>query len=247
MRITTHSQLMDLLDGLYADGADRTSGGAAAFWDDLLAQPDHPLGRDLPDSSLVWWRDAGALGPGAGRTALDIGCGLGRNSRWLAQQGFAVTGVDVSPYAVTEAARRSPAPGTAYVLGDFLREPVAGGPFDLVYDSGCFHHLAPHRRISYLASLDKVLAPGGLFGICTFTAGRMGTSAPDSDLLLGRSLEGGVGYSIGELHEMFSCLEPLDARPLPDQHEVDEPVFTHDFLQVALFRRPPPPTQEHDG
>lgn len=237
MRVTTHDQLMELLDGLYAGGADRTSADAADFWDTLLLQEDHPLHCDLPDAGLGVWLAEGLLGDRPHRTALDVGCGLGRNSRWLAAQGFTVTGVDIAPRVIEEAARRSQGQDTVYVQRDFVREEVAGAPFDLVYDSGCFHHLAPHRRISYMAALEAALRPGGLFGICTFGAGRMGTDASDADLLSQGSLEGGVGYTLDELGEMFSWLEALDARPMPAQGAAGEPAFTHDFLNVALFRR----------
>ena len=238
MRVTTYAQPMELLDGLYAAGADRTSRDAAPFWDGLLQQDDHPLHSDLPDAGLLAWRDAGLLGGnGSGRRALDVGCGLGRNSRWLAAQGFAVTGIDIAPYAVQEAARRSSGLETTYREVDFVREPVPGGPFDLVYDSGCFHHLAPHRRISYMESLRECLSPQGLFGICTFTAGRMGTTASDEELLLQRGLEGGVAYSLDELREMFAWLEVVDARLMPPPHEHADATFSHDFLQVALFRK----------
>ena len=237
MRVTTHVQLMELLDGLYAEGADRTSRDAAGFWDVLLLQEDHPLNSDLPDAALVAWKADGLLGDRPGRTALDVGCGLGRNSRWLAAQGFTVTGVDIAPQLIEEAAGRSQVQPAAYVQRDFVRENVTGAPFDLVYDSGCFHHLAPHRRISYMEALESCLTPGGLFGICTFAAGRMGSDAADRQLLQQGTLEGGVGYTLDELREMFSWLEVLDARPMPAQKTCEEPVFTHDFLNVALFRR----------
>lgn len=237
MRVTTYAQLMDLLDGLYAGGADRTSRDAAAFWDDLLERPDHPLHTDLPDACLLAWQGAGLLGgSGERRRALDVGCGLGRNSRWLVSQGFTVTGVDIAPYAVQEASRRSSGLEATFLEVDFVREPVPAAPFDLVYDSGCFHHLAPHRRISYMEALRESLTPSGLFGICTFAAGRMGTTASDEDLLLRRGLEGGVGYTLDELQEMFSWLDVVDARLMPPPHDQAEDAFSHDFLQVALFR-----------
>ncbi len=242
MRITTQSQLLELLDSLYADGTDRTSSAAAGFWDELLQQPDHPLNSDLPDGSLVAWQAAGLLtdqpSPTAQPTALDIGCGLGRNAHWLATQGFTVTGIDIAPYAIAEAGRRAGHTGPTWLLRDFVREPVDGAPFDLVYDSGCFHHLAPHRRISYLAALDQALAPGGRFGICTFAAGRMGSTASDAELLRQGHLDGGVGYTLDELRHIFADLELIDARPMPGQETLDQPAFTMDFLNVALFRRP---------
>ncbi|HEY7718486.1 MAG TPA: class I SAM-dependent methyltransferase [Pedococcus sp.] len=236
MRVSTTEQLMELLDQLYAAGADRTSAAAGEFWDGLFEQEGHPLTSDLPDAGLVAWRAEGLLPAGGGRRALDLGCGLGRNARWLAAQGYAVTGVDIAPRAV-ERARSLAGDGVTFHVRDAVREPVPGGPFDLVYDSGCFHHLAPHRRITYLTMLAENLSPAGLFGICTFAAGRMGTTREDAELLLRGDLEGGVGYSLKELAEVFGSLELLDARAMPPAEAVGEPAFSHDFLQVALFRR----------
>lgn len=48
------------------------------------------------------------LGLGA---ALDVACGLGQNSIWLAQQGYGVLGVDLSSVALTEARRAAETSG----------------------------------------------------------------------------------------------------------------------------------------
>lgn len=245
-RVSTIEELMELLDSLYGADADRTSVGASDFWGRLLRQPDHVLNTDLPDANLVAWRAAGHLpsvgDPGRRPTALDVGCGLGRNVNWLASQGFSVTGIDIAEPALAEAIRRGGARADGerarYLSRDFLRDEVPGAPFDLVYDSGCFHHLAPHRRISYRAALDVALAPGGWFGICTFAAGRMGSTADDAQLLRQGDLEGGVGYTLEDLELVFADLELVAAGRLPAADEVGEPVFTQDFLHAALFRRP---------
>jgi len=237
VRVTTVDQLLDLLDGLYPAGTDRTSRAAAAFWDALLQQEGHPLSSNLPDASLVAWDVAGHFRGLANRTALDVGCGLGRNSQWLASRGFSVIGIDVAPYAIEEAARRSSGPATAFLQRDFVREKIDGGPFGVVYDSGCFHHLAPHRRISYMRSLDSCLAADGLFGICTFAAGQTGTDATDETLLAQGRLDGGVGYTVDELQQMFSWLETVEAGPMPAATEVAAPAFSQEFLNVALYRR----------
>ena len=255
MRIATVDDLLQLLDGLHEERADATSRAASAHWDDILQREGHPLNTDLPDVNLMTWRDAGLLPVETLKTVLDVGCGLGRNGRWLAGFGPAVTGVDIAASALEAARGRSlvgqsgigpvtaaggPAEGSAvdFLELDFLREVVPGGPFDLVYDSGCFHHLAPHRRISYMRSLQEALAPGGYFGICTFTAGLMGSEEPDDVLMRSGRLGEGVGYTEAELAEMFSWLDLIDAGPMPGPDAVPEPAFTQDFLTVALFRRP---------
>jgi SAM-dependent methyltransferase len=238
MRVTTVDDLMAMLDGLYGDGKESTGSDGAAVWDGLFRQEDHPLTSDLPDASLVAWHADGLLGDQPGRTALDVGCGLGRNSRWLAANGFITTGIDVAPLTLRRAARRSEDPGVTYLQRDFVRADATGVPFDLIYDSGCYHHLAPHRRISYMHALEAALVPGGLFGICTFAAGQMGSTSTDADLLRDGALNGGLGYTLNELREMFSWLEAIDVGPMPSAESVPEPVFTQEFLNVALFRRP---------
>ncbi|WP_309571814.1 class I SAM-dependent methyltransferase [Deinococcus sp.] len=238
MRISTLEQLLNTLDGLFGDGSDWTKRDEQDHWAGLFSRPDHPLTSDLPDANLVDWRARGLLSGGEGKTALDIGCGLGRNTRYFARQGYRATGIDLSPYAVKEARERSGESGATFTECDVLRDPIPGGPYDVVYDSGCFHHLPPHRRLSYLNTLGAALKPGGLFGICTFAPGQMGTEADDLTLFRQGRLEGGIAYSLDDLREVFSGLEYLDGGPLRPPEPAPEAVFSMDFLHAALFRRP---------
>ncbi|CAM3613525.1 class I SAM-dependent methyltransferase [Deinococcus frigens] len=238
MRVATVEQLLDVLDGRFEGGSDLTRRGAVDPWQQIFTRTDHPLNSNLPDVNLLDWRAAGLLSGGEGLTALDIGCGLGRNTRWLAGQGYRATGVDLSAFAVRQARQRIVEAEATFLEGDFLRESMPGSSFDAVYDSGCFHHLPPHRRLSYLNALLACLKPGGLFGICTFAAGKMGSEVDDLTLFRQGKLEGGLGYSADDLREIFADLEPLDSRPLRPLQSADEPAFTVDFLSAALFRRP---------
>ena len=63
------------------------------------------------------------------RTALDVGCGTGYFTRWLASLGLEVVGLDSSLPMLTEARRRGEAP---FVLADALALPFGARTFDLV-------------------------------------------------------------------------------------------------------------------
>ena len=72
---------------------------------------------------------------------LDIGCGAGDNSVWLAQNHFQVVGTDTSDIAIEKAKEKAAEANVEcdFVLADFLMNAIKGAPFDLVFDRGCFH------------------------------------------------------------------------------------------------------------
>jgi SAM-dependent methyltransferase len=118
--------------------------------------------RKRPPSDLVELVEGPApLPPGR---ALDLGCGTGTDSVYLAQHGWEVTGVDMVPRALAAARRRAAAAGVSprYVEGDATRLPElgVGGEFDLVLDFGCFHTLPEDRRDPYVASVSAAAAGG---------------------------------------------------------------------------------------
>ncbi len=96
--------------------------------------------------------------------ALDLGCGRGRNSRWLAQQGFSMVGVDISAVAIADAKAAQGGLDCEFHRVDVLADPIPGGPFGAVFDYGCFHVFDEdaHRDI-LAAKLADALDPGGLY------------------------------------------------------------------------------------
>ena len=73
--------------------------------------------------------------------ALDIGCGTGDNSIWLAQNGFEVTGTDTSDIALEKAKEKALRAnvGCDFILADFLNDKIKSAPFRFAFDRGCFH------------------------------------------------------------------------------------------------------------
>jgi SAM-dependent methyltransferase len=119
---------------------------------------DLPWHRDQPDRFLVEALDA------RGRTgrALDLGCGSGVFSVYLAKRGYDVTGIDVMPRAIEMAKERSRSEGARveWLETDLLewKTPLR---FDVVLDSGCLHSLIGGDRSRYRAQLLTWIAPGG--------------------------------------------------------------------------------------
>jgi SAM-dependent methyltransferase len=109
---------------------------------------------------LVGMIESRAIAPG--RT-LEIGCGTGTNAIYLAQHGFEVVGVDISPVAVENA--RVKAHGRCrFETVDFLNEAPPGGPFQFVFDRGCFHTFdEDHERVRFAENVATALTDGGLW------------------------------------------------------------------------------------
>jgi SAM-dependent methyltransferase len=125
--------------------------------------------RDLPWFSsrpYGWVREnvvAGAFRPGS--RILDLGCGAGTNSLFLARSRFRVSGIDLAPGAIEAARSRAARAGLRadFRVGDALRLPFTDGAFAGAIDVGCFHTLPLRLRTAYAAELARVLRPGGTY------------------------------------------------------------------------------------
>ncbi len=129
---------------------------------DARYHEDVSLRTLTPSSFLV---DRAGLLPRTGR-ALDVACGAGRHTIFLAEQGLEVAGVDVSPVGLelarSEALKRGLASRVQLRELDLTTDPLPDGAFDVVI---CLHYL--ERKI--FEALEARVKPGGLLFFETFT------------------------------------------------------------------------------
>ncbi|MGB3713807.1 MAG: class I SAM-dependent methyltransferase [Candidatus Promineifilaceae bacterium] len=97
--------------------------------------------------------------------ALDLGCGYGRASIYLATQGWAVDGVDFVEQALEVAQYRSKEAGVSvhFHLALITDLDFLNGPYNFALDVGCGHALDDEGLRLYKEQLCRLLAPGGYF------------------------------------------------------------------------------------
>jgi SAM-dependent methyltransferase len=131
-------------------------------WNESYASGQTPWDTGEPEPLLVEFVTSRAVTP---CTMLEIGAGTGTNAIWMAQRGFDVLGVDLSPLAIERAQAKMA--GSAlrcrFAASDFLAAPP-DGPFQFVFDRGCFHVFdEADERERFAAHVAAALAPGGLW------------------------------------------------------------------------------------
>lgn len=157
-----------------------------------------------PRPELVDLVESGRITPGStGPRALDIGCGTGADSIFLAGHGFDTLGIDLSSVAI-EKARRAAAEerSTArFEAVDLLHlPPWLTGPFDLLFDGGTLDDFPPRQRPAAVEVLRHLARPGSVMVVWCFYAF-------DGDLprfgFDGPSRWGAPGIEPPELEQLF--------------------------------------------
>lgn len=96
--------------------------------------------------------------------ALDIGCGGGNYSLFMAEHGYSVTGIDFMPQAIEMMNQRFASTDLAITAEQAdIRSWKAPARFDVILDVGCLHSMAPRDRPAYVKQISQLLAPGGDF------------------------------------------------------------------------------------
>lgn len=159
IRPETRKKLDELLaSDFYRDNLD--------FWDRAWGMcktaytqmPELPYLEDIPAQ----------LEKRGNKTILDLGCGSGWLSVYLARRGFSVTGVDVSTNALRLAKEWADQEDLdiQFDVGDMADLPYPDGAFDAVVANSIFEHLPLDMTIATIEKLKHILVPGGSFVGC---------------------------------------------------------------------------------
>ena len=118
-----------------------------------------PWDRETPNPQLAdWGRDR----DGAGKSAIVVGCGLGRDAEFIAGLGYTTTAFDLSASAIAGARGRYPTTAVSYEVADLFDLPARYlRAFDLVVESYTVQSLPEPPRSAAIAAVTTMVASGG--------------------------------------------------------------------------------------
>ncbi len=225
--INTIEDLYDMLDR-YTEGVD---------WDSFYTKRDKPAPflkyNKLPDKCVVEFIKEHDI-----RSACEFGCGEGRNAIYLAKNNVNTEAYDLSEIAIDNAkrhAKESNAEKVLFKAGNIFALDLMNKKFDLVIDSGIFHHLAPHRRLQYRDIVSNILAENGYFILLCFAAGGDGADEVD-DYEFYKSKQTGAAFTEERLREFWG--EKFDIVELRRGEDVIESqMWESSYLYICVLKK----------
>lgn len=225
--INTMEDLFDMLDE-YTEGVD---------WNAFYTNRDKPAPflkyNKLPDKCVVEFMKKHKI-----KNACEFGCGEGRNAIYLAKNGVETEAYDLSEIAIENARRNageSRAEKVVFQAGNIFELDLTDKRFDLVIDSGIFHHLTPHRRLQYRDIVSDILAENGYFILLCFAAGEDGADEVD-DYEFYRRRQTGAAFTEERLKAFWG--EKFDAADIRKGENIaDNEMWESEYLYVCVFQK----------
>lgn len=122
-----------------------------------------PWNIEEPPKALVELVESGKVKP---CKTIDLGCGTGNYAIYLANIGFDVTGIDISPTAIKIAKENATkrAAKCNFLVADVLGDlDEVNETFDFAYDWELLHHIFPGKRKKYVENVYKIVNPSGRY------------------------------------------------------------------------------------
>jgi ubiquinone/menaquinone biosynthesis C-methylase UbiE len=147
-------------------------------WNQRYETGSTPWDSGLPSAELRRVFDEAGIQP---CRVLELGCGTGTNAILLAELGFDVTAVDLSPLAIEQAEQKAAEAGVdvTWICGDACSIEQPSEPFPLVFDRGCFHCIRRDVNVdAILETLERVTATGSELIVFTGNANEQREHGP---------------------------------------------------------------------
>jgi SAM-dependent methyltransferase len=156
----------------------------AAWYEDWFDSPYYSIlykHRDDAEAHRFIDRLIAFLNPASGARMLDLGCGKGRFSRYLAQQGFEVTGLDLSENSI-QYARQFAADNLSFFTHD-MREPYKFIYFDYIFSffTSFGYFESDEANIQTLKNVHSGLKKNGYFVLDFFNAANVEKHLPQRE------------------------------------------------------------------
>lgn len=143
---------------------------------------------------------------------LDLGCGAGLLSNWLAQRGHFVTGVDANLESLQIAHQRDGTGQVVYLAGDARSIPCADSSFDVVCAMDLLEHIDNPEQV--IAEVSRVLVPSGVFFFHTFNR------TWQSQLVVIKGVEWFVANTPKALHVLRMFVTPAELTQMCGFHKL---------------------------
>ncbi len=102
---------------------------------------------------------------------LDVGCGGGQDSKFLANQGCSVMGIDISKEMIKIA--KDYAPEAVFLLADLMDLP-ASKKYDGIWCCRVFHHISLDDQTKFIKKLKVLLKKNGILYLTAFVSDQKG-------------------------------------------------------------------------
>jgi len=173
----------------------------APDWNDIYRMGTPPWDSGQAEPELVNLVDSGTIKP---CPVLELGCGTGTDSVYLAKKRFEVTAVESSPIALERARARAEREDALLrlVLGDVFDFAKDSGPFDFIYDRGFYHFIRRTDLDRFMDMLWRITQPGSMYLVLAGNSGEQTEDGPP------RVSEDELRNELGRLFD-FEHLKPF--------------------------------------